>query len=102
MFPELTYRQQVEQEMQMFRAKLLSIIGLMNARGVLSPTSEMMETIMNTQRAILDGWKRGDMIQVTVSMFDVGRFRDERLEDVWNVDISDTPPPVDGDKDHPF
>jgi len=102
MFPEPAYRQQVTEEMYLFRAKLLSVIGQMNARGVLNPTSDMMETVMNTQRAILDGWLRGDTICVTVSMFDTGRFRatpDEHAPteiDYIDTDLQNPPP------DYPF
>jgi len=77
MFQDPQYREQVTQELYLFKAKLLSIIGQMNARGVEKPTSDLMQKTLGVYRGIMEAWAAGDMFEIEIHRFDMGVFRKE-------------------------
>jgi len=80
MFQDPEYREQVTQELYLFKAKLLSIIGQMNARGVEKPTSDLMQKTLGVYRGIMEAWAAGDMFEIEIHRFDLGMFREEMEE----------------------
>lgn len=77
MFTDPEYREEVTQELYLFKAKLLAVIGQMNARGVAKPTSDMMEKTLGVYRGIMEAWVAGDMFEIEIHRFDMGVFRKE-------------------------
>lgn len=86
----MTYREEVQSEMYRFRAKLLVIIGMMNAGGITAATSDMLESILRFNTTQLDAWKLGAMLQVEVSFVQMGHFNP----------TEDDKPPIDTPETH--
>lgn len=74
MFNKPTYREEVLSEMVMFKAKLLSIVGATNANEISDPTSNMVETVLNVCIDLIQAWKEGAIVEVSVIKFHLGAF----------------------------
>jgi len=98
MFRDPAYRAKVLEEMFLFKAKVLAVMGQMNARGVETATSDQMMKVLGVLRGLMDAWESGDMFEIEIRRFDLGLFREDVLPaapkelDGGDIEHRTTPP----------